>query len=350
MRRPNLIFVLVVMVLVLTIEVFRSNKYTSESFMYKMKAREEEIQDRPEPNDLTAFLAEMYRRSLHVHTQCVAGASAVSHSAVRNFVVPDKGQSLLFCPIYKAASSTWLMAMLQMKGFWGPKNTPIQLNDIRKSVYAKLTGFDPHNQAGQFKTRFMVVRHPLERLLSCYRDKYENARKAYYYRVYGKKMLQMFRERPPGLSSSEANTLLAKADGDPERERTLGNPYANPVGPTFTEFVQYVVGPYSDDEHWRPYHTHCAPCSIEYNFILRFEDIDKESQLFLQYLEAPPDVQARKENVFPGPPTAEVSCSYYSQLSPKLMLDLIRKYEPDFRLFEYSADPYLQCADEYVRQ
>lgn len=47
------------------------------------------------------------------------------------------------------------------------------------------------------------------------------------------------------------------------------NPFANPVGPTFKEFAQYVADTKQDDEHWRSYSAHCAPCTLTYDFVLR---------------------------------------------------------------------------------
>ena len=49
----------------------------------------------------------------------------------------------------------------------------------------------------------MVVRNPLERLLSCYRDKFENANKDYYYIRYGERMVRTFREKPREMSKEE---------------------------------------------------------------------------------------------------------------------------------------------------
>ena len=35
------------------------------------------------------------------------------------------------------------------------------------------------------------------------------------------------------------------------------------------------------DIHWRPASAFCNPCEVRYDFILRFEDLAKEQQLFL---------------------------------------------------------------------
>ena len=49
-------------------------------------------------------------------------------------------------------------------------------------------------QVTKDSTRFLVTRHPFARLLSCYRDKFEEARKDYYYLRYGEKMIKKFRK------------------------------------------------------------------------------------------------------------------------------------------------------------
>ena len=35
------------------------------------------------------------------------------------------------------------------------------------------------------------------------------------------------------------------------------------------------------DIHWRPASAFCNPCKVRYDYILRFEDLAKEQQLFL---------------------------------------------------------------------
>ena len=48
-----------------------------------------------------------------------------------------------------------------------------------------------------------------------------------------------------------------------------GNIYASPIGPTFEEFVKFVINTKLDDEHWSPYYKHCAICHVKYDFILK---------------------------------------------------------------------------------
>ncbi|KAA0203113.1 hypothetical protein HAZT_HAZT005888 [Hyalella azteca] len=286
-----------------------------------------------ELSEMGVFLASQKRRVLRVREACAQGVSKVSYKLALYNLIADKEQSILFCPIFKSASTSWLIALLEMRGEWTPQNTPDDLNAIRKRVYKILMGFTvgeisyqfynkPSDQDIFYQNRFLVVRHPFERLVSCYRDKFENANKPYYHELHGKRMMRMYRDLGDNpVSRTEVNNLMARADADPDRERVLGNPFANPVGPTFTEFIKYVV----------------------------FENLNKENAQFLQRLNAGADVGQRKDNIFSGPPTAEVACSYFSQLDTALLYQLTKKYEPDFKLFGYTPNEYLKCSDEYIQ-
>ena len=93
--------------------------------------------------------------------------------------------------------------------------------------------------------RFMVVRHPFERILSAYRDKLEDisrdleARDGYYYTVYGKNIVSEFRDK--------TDTNLTGI-----------------IEPTWREFVTYILNtPVTKfDEHWMPIWMLCSPCII----------------------------------------------------------------------------------------
>ena len=113
--------------------------------------------------------------------------------------------------------------------------------------------------------RFMVVRHPFERLLSAYRDKLEDlsrdlqARDGYYYTMYGKHIVAEYRD---------------KADSN----------LTGIIEPTWKEFITYILNTPATkyDEHWMPIWMLCSPCIIRYDAVSKMETFSEDTQFILQ--------------------------------------------------------------------
>ncbi|KAJ8881098.1 hypothetical protein PR048_017571 [Dryococelus australis] len=175
-------------------------------------------------------------------------------------------------------------------------------------------------------TRFIIVRHPFERLLSAYRDKLEHRKgKMYYYERYGRQIVSLYRKRSPN-----SLTVLMQ-----------------PREPTFVEFVRYIVERRHFDEHWRPYHTECSPCTLQYQYILKTESLDSEEgylvqALGLQNLSSFHKASSHRiHNVNPSGRTgSQQAQQYYSQVPPDLVKKLYEIYANDFEMFNYTATEY----------
>ena len=70
--------------------------------------------------------------------------------------------------------------------------------------------------------------------------------------------------------------------GAPLPVKNKGRPNANL--PIFWEFVQFVIHQKksSMDEHWKPTANYCSMCIINYDYVIKFEDLSQESQEFLK--------------------------------------------------------------------
>ena len=57
--------------------------------------------------------------------------------------------------------------------------------------------------------------------------------------------------------------------------------------PIFWEFVQFVIDSKQPamDEHWKPAIHYCSFCMINYDFVIKFENLNFESQAFLQKIQ-----------------------------------------------------------------
>ena len=93
------------------------------------------------------------------------------------------------------------------------------------------------------------------------------------------------------------------------------------------------------DAHWRPTSVFCNPCSIHYDFILRFEDLAKEQQLFLNVTGLSQKLgsgsEERNVNRPAGMDDAKVTAVYFQQLDDDDLLALYAIYAEDFKMFGY---------------
>ena len=127
--------------------------------------------------------------------------------------------------------------------------------------------------------RLLVVRDPWDRLLSAYRDKLElgnTADQQAFQESYGKDMVAKYRRE--GLERF-GEGFYESNSGAPVsvRGRTLNEP-------TFWEFVQAIIREGVNDRHWNPYHLHCNLCHVEFNFIVKLENIVEEEKELFRFL------------------------------------------------------------------
>lgn len=181
-------------------------------------------------------------------------------------------------------------------------------------------------------TRFMIVRHPFERILSAYRDKLEHRKdREFYYKRFGSEIVK---------SQREGNSTFANRDE-----------------PTFVEFLKYVVKTKTFDEHWRPFTAECAPCEMNYQIILKMESLEEE-QLFLttklnlvDYLFSLNFTGLSMRNTNPNGRTEHSYAEqYYREVPKQLLQQVYTLYEADFRLFDYSPKKYFNLTADNTKQ
>ena len=164
-------------------------------------------------------------------------------------------------------------------------------------------------------TKLIVVRHPFERLVSAYIDKFVKRNTTFYQQGIGRDIIRKYRTHPSELSLQSGNDV------------------------TFTEFVNYVIGEWTAgrrqlDVHWRPMIDLCLRCSIDYDIIGKFETLNEDVDFLSKKLKEKRiqqlfKTQTRSASVF------NVSKKLMDQLNPKQMTDLYRIYSDDFEIFSY---------------
>lgn len=223
---------------------------------------------------------------------------------------------MLYCWIHKVASSSWSKVFFYLKG----KEVPASRLHEAAQKFSLSASRTKLETAVSNSLVFTIVRHPFERLVSAYRDKFELAKKyAYIYSHYASKILSL------------ASPLEVKKTRRP----------------TFSEFVDYLLRlpVHQFNDHWVPYWLHCHVCEMEYDIIGKMETIAED----MDFISEKSGLAAANISL----PWAnkkssgdKVSLDYFHRLSLAQVKGLYVIYKPDFEMFGYQVEPYFQLFGE----
>lgn len=229
----------------------------------------------------------------------------------------DEKHKLMVCAIPKTGISSFKNFMMEIasgqtlgieRGFHNL--TKLANHGIQTLIHL-------HNQA-EMQARIasfhkiLLVRHPIIRLISAYKDKFFD-------HIYSKKhnhhIIKYYRtEKVSKLS-----------------------PYAN--RPTWTEFVDFVVQHERNkmDIHWMRYLTLCQPCLIKYDTVIKLETIDEDIRKFLDSFQPDGNYTFGHKNKSQGRKGKTIS-DYLNELPEDLLQELQEFYSKDMTMFGYSMD------------
>ncbi|KAK5914948.1 hypothetical protein CesoFtcFv8_000586 [Champsocephalus esox] len=261
------------------------------------------------------------RRQL-MKEMCAKYKSSISKTItghhVRNLFVEDK-YKLLYCQVPKAGCSNWKRTLMVLAGK-APNAQSINHDTVHNGHHLKeLNSFDRKGIMHRLETytKVIFVREPLERMVSAYRDKFENPNN-YYHSLFGKPIISKYRVNP---------SLEALKTGN---------------GVTFKEFVQYLLDvhrPVGMDIHWDQANQLCNPCLIDYDFIGKFENMEEESNFLLRLIAAPPNVKLpnfKDRNPADKRTSTQITEKYFSQVSTLERQRIYDFYYTDYLMFNYT--------------
>ncbi|CAG2178806.1 unnamed protein product, partial [Oppiella nova] len=239
-------------------------------------------------------------------------------------LIVDDTNRLIYCFVPKVASTNWKRVLLAL-------NTHTQSPDP-----LTIKGNESHVMSPAFKTlnqynstediavrlrlylKFMFVRHPYERLLSAYRNKFERTYSDYFRLRFGRKIVRQFRSQPSNESLDMGHDV------------------------TFEEFLRYVTELNTTDhkrefnEHWRPAYDLCHPCAIDYDVYGKYETLHSDVQLVLRRAGIQKTVEfPKREDTYSNQPSSDLIHSYYGNVSDLLVDKVADIYAEDIQLFQY---------------
>ncbi|XP_037781898.1 LOW QUALITY PROTEIN: carbohydrate sulfotransferase 11-like [Penaeus monodon] len=283
--------------------------------------------DQPEHKQVSpvdgSWKAEQDRRKAAVMRGCAGWREAVSDytpsswQEMTSLLVDDKHKAI-YCYVPKAACTNWKRLWMILTGLTEVEDPmeihsgiPHQVHNKMRLVTQKLTRSQIQKKLETY-TKMIVVRHPFERLLSAYLDKFVVSGNSYYMKNFARPIMKKFR-------------------GDDSQVPETGD------GLTFGGFVRYVISlkKYSYfDEHWKPISELCYPCAIRYDVIVKYETLIEDSERFLRLIGAPADLHFPPAN---PRNTSRVLKKYFADIPRKQQEDLFWVYKKDFKIFEYDA-------------
>ncbi|XP_018571931.1 carbohydrate sulfotransferase 11-like [Anoplophora glabripennis] len=235
-------------------------------------------------------------------------------------ILVDHKHKLLYCYVPKVACTNFKRVMMVLTGESSATNLveiPATLAHSENSTL-RLSQLSRDEARACLKdyTIFLIARHPFERLLSAFRNKFVDSLPSskYFQARYGRHILRKYRVNA-SRSEIQSGTNV-----------------------TFQEFVHYLLTEgITTNEHWTPIYDLCSPCLLNYTFIGHYETISEDTKTVLDMVGAPPIV-------FPvtrSGHTKEHLRWYFQQLSIFEIQALYKMYERDFKLFGYGLEEML---------
>ncbi|KAA8492441.1 Carbohydrate sulfotransferase 14 [Porphyridium purpureum] len=236
----------------------------------------------------------------------------MQHSFAKRLIVSQRLRAV-YCPIPKVASTNFKRLIRKFEGFSDHQNlTRAHSSD---SGLVRLSELAPElaRQILEDRTylKFVVVREPYSRALSCYLNKFHTRQ----------------------ISDPEFRRFLGQLVG----WKYIGDAEVTEADrPTFARFVNAIWKqlPAQMNEHWAIQSVLCGIGVIPYDFVGRFEELPEHALLILRAL-------GKSAESFPSPSeigflSTEANTQLDAFYTPALRSSVREIYHADFNLLEYA--------------
>ncbi|XP_013391259.1 carbohydrate sulfotransferase 9 [Lingula anatina] len=239
----------------------------------------------------------------------------MNKSEFNNFFVDDI-HKIVYCEVPKVGCSNWKRVYLvlthNMKQDEAERTNQVFIHYKYANNLVRLVKYTSKGIEYRLQNylKFMFVRHPLERIVSGYRDKLEDPDDIYQ-KTLGKYLLRKYRN----ITTEDNNAGTT---------------------PTFSELVRYIISAKKLDVHFREYDQLCHPCDIPYDVIGKYETIDTDAANIIKLIGASQEVSFPKSNG--AGQTQKFVNKYLMRLNNTERSQLWNRYRFDGRLFNYGYD------------
>ena len=239
----------------------------------------------------------------------------------------DGRHNVLFCSIPKVACSSWKAALALLTNNL-PNHEANTLKGVHFTSFMNKIGLPSASALSLSQlqialntyTKIMVVRHPLERLVSAYRDKFRTYNKwtKHFQLRYGRKIALLYR-------GNDVTVEALKRGHDV----------------TFEEFLTFIVDdviPESErvNPHWDTYQHLCHPCHVKYDHVIKFETLEEDNTAILKrYFSVSNATEFFPKRNMKSVPSKDIMMQYYSNISKALIYKVYNMFKVDLDMFGY---------------
>ncbi|XP_022103204.1 carbohydrate sulfotransferase 11-like [Acanthaster planci] len=303
------------------------------------RLHEHAMVSQPPCNATCRWLREQQRRKKRVSTVCNsyrnssdARANDLSYTltpqllrTMNHFLVSDSHR-LIYCYIPKVGCTNWKRVLLVLGGAIGGTNqsTQSETHVIAQKHIRTLAGYSLQAAKERLDnyTTFMFARHPFERILSGYRDKF-------------------LMDYPASTSFRRKYGPLISTYDDP-RHRHPSRRSDGTLNVSFAQFARYLGDPANsfrgDDptEHWNQMYRICHPCAVSYDIVGNFSTLHEDADFLLNLKGLDTKVSYPKSTNPTNSSDEQYLARYFANLLPGDIKALLDRYLIDFELFGYT--------------
>lgn len=274
------------------------------------------------------------------HNSAMPGEKVPEKDLVK--FISDTNNFMEYCHVPKAASSTWMYALAKIN-----KLTP-DMNELKELLQKGMLHGIMFEKYGHFEDdlpgddnsvfKFTFVRHPFERIVSAYHDKFVH--------LLDKSFIQPVIDWEAGLFGRLTATVS---------KNNATNVATNTFLMKFEKFVRFILYEIENNMqsygslHWWPFSRLCGLCHIDYDFIGKVENLESDVNYLARtklsmYQNLVQSVFENKLNKNQHK-SEKTSHLYFQQLPKDLVMKLYSVFEDDFHLGGYDyPQTYLDAA------
>jgi len=227
-------------------------------------------------------------------------------------ILYDEKSKFLMCGNSKAGTTTWLTHFLKFLDESTQKeimSKNMDVNSLHEAIPKHFMIKDKEKNIrvlADSSYSFTTVRHPFQRLVSTFEDKFLHEN--YYYEEIGRNIQQKYGEL------------------------------------TFKNFIQMILDDAGCrlesigycDNHWKTFLSKCGYCDVQYKYFVRSEHFQMDTEYIGMTTNTYFDSEAK--NVRAGNKSEELTRKYFEELDRETIQKLYDRYKVDFEMFNYSID------------